>query len=125
MIASLVFLGCPLRMVLRLAGGDLNALLGIAGFAFGIWIGTLFLKRGFTLGRSTAMHKGNGGAVMPLISIALIALLVAAPAFIFFSETGPGSMHAPLILALLAGIIVGGVVAQRSRLCLAGGESET
>lgn len=119
MIASLVFLGCPLRMVLRLAGGDLNALLGIAGFAFGIWIGTLFLKRGFTLGRSTAMHKGNG-AVMPLISIALIALLVAAPAFIFFSETGPGSMHAPLILALLAGIIVG-VVAQRSRLCLAGG----
>jgi hypothetical protein len=119
MIASLVFLGCPLRMVLRLAGGDLNALLGIAGFAFGIWIGTLFLKRGFTLGRSTAMHKGNG-AVMPLISIALIVLLVAAPAFIFFSETGPGSMHAPLILALLAGIIVG-VVAQRSRLCLAGG----
>jgi hypothetical protein len=33
MIGALVFLGCPLRMVLRLAGGDLNALIGIAGLS--------------------------------------------------------------------------------------------
>src|SRR5699024_757013 len=31
MIGSLIFLGCPLRMVLRLGGGDLNAIFGIAG----------------------------------------------------------------------------------------------
>ena len=33
MIGALAFLGCPLRMVLRLAGGDLNAVVGLAGFA--------------------------------------------------------------------------------------------
>ena len=40
MIGALVFLGCPLRMVLRLAGGDLNALTAAIGFAVGIFIGT-------------------------------------------------------------------------------------
>ena len=29
MIGCLMFLGCPFRMILRLAGGDLNALLGL------------------------------------------------------------------------------------------------
>ena len=33
MIGCLMFLGCPFRMILRLAGGDGNALLGFAGFA--------------------------------------------------------------------------------------------
>ena len=32
MVGCLMFLGCPFRMILRLAGGDLNALLGLAGF---------------------------------------------------------------------------------------------
>ena len=41
MIGALVFLGCPLRMVLRLAGGDLNALVATGGFAVGILIGVL------------------------------------------------------------------------------------
>lgn len=119
MIGALVFLGCPLRMVLRLAGGDLNALPGIAGFVVGIVLGVAFLVRGFTLGRSTQQQVSNG-AVMPVVSAALLILLVAAPTFIFFSTSGPGSMRAPLAIALAAGIIVG-VLAQRSRLCLAGG----
>lgn len=38
MIGALVFLGCPLRMVLRMGGGDLNALVGLAGFVIGIVI---------------------------------------------------------------------------------------
>lgn len=32
-------------MILRLGGGDLNALFGIAGFAGGIGFGTIFLKK--------------------------------------------------------------------------------
>ena len=49
MIGALAFLGCPLRMVLRLAGGDANALVGLVGFGAGIFAGTLFLKKGFSL----------------------------------------------------------------------------
>jgi uncharacterized protein len=53
MIGSLVFLGCPWRAVLRLAGGDGNALFGIAGLAAGVFAGTLFFRKGYSLGRST------------------------------------------------------------------------
>jgi hypothetical protein len=47
MIGALVFLGCPWRAMLRLAGGDGNAIFGLLGLIGGIWIGTLFafLKR--------------------------------------------------------------------------------
>ncbi|NLY50798.1 MAG: YedE-related selenium metabolism membrane protein [Firmicutes bacterium] len=119
MIGALVFLGCPLRMVLRLAAGDLNALVGLAGFAAGIWVGLIFVKKGFTLGRSHKLPVVNG-LVLPSIAVVLLGLVVVAPAFIFFSTEGPGSRHAPLLLSLLAGIIIG-IMAQRSRLCMAGG----
>ena len=37
MVGCLMFLGCPFRMILRLAGGDMNALLGLVGFVIGIF----------------------------------------------------------------------------------------
>lgn len=46
MIGALVFLGCPWRVVLRLAGGDGNALFGLLGLVTGVWIGTLFSRTG-------------------------------------------------------------------------------
>ncbi len=119
MTGALVFLGCPLRLILRLASGDLNAILGLVGFTVGIWIGTHFLRKGFTLGRNYSQSKANGFA-LPIISIGLLILLLAKPAFIFFSEKGPGAAHAPLLIALGAGLLVG-ALAQRSRMCLAGG----
>ena len=49
-------------------------------------------------------------------------LLVAAPAFIYFSEAGagPGALHAPILISLAAGLIVG-ALAQWTRLCMVGG----
>ena len=35
MIGCLMFLGCPFRMILRLAGGDFNAIFGLIGFIAG------------------------------------------------------------------------------------------
>jgi len=119
MIGALVFLGCPLRMVLRLAGGDLTAILGLVGFASGIGLGILFLNKGFSLRKTYSLNKAEG-FLYPAMQVAFFILLIAAPAFIFFSESGPGSMHAPVALALVAGLIVG-VVAQRTRLCMVGG----
>ena len=87
MIGSLMFLGCPFRMILRLAGGDLNALLGLAGFACGILVGVFFLNKGYSLKRSYALTKAEGG-VFPVLTLAVLALLLAAPAFIHFSESG-------------------------------------
>ncbi|SET73854.1 hypothetical protein SAMN05660297_03335 [Natronincola peptidivorans] len=119
MIGALVFLGCPLRMILRLANGDLNALLGLFGYVAGIWVGIQFLKQGFSLGKSIK-QPAVSGYTMPVFGVAILLLLLAAPAFIFFSESGPGSMAAPILLALGAGLAVGAVL-QRTRLCTAGG----
>ena len=57
MIGCLMFLGCPFRMILRLAGGDFNALFGILGFVGGILLGVVFLKKGYTLNGSYSMQK--------------------------------------------------------------------
>ena len=119
MIGALMFLGCPLRMALRIGGGDLNAIVGLVGFVGGILVGTVFLKKGFTLKRSYTLGHVEG-AVMPAMMIALLALLLAAPAFIKFSAEGPGSQHAFWAIALVAGLVVG-ALAQRSRLCTVGG----
>ncbi|MFY9114583.1 MAG: YedE family putative selenium transporter [Dethiobacteria bacterium] len=118
MIGSLIFLGCPLRMILRLAGGDWNALVALPGYIVGIWAGTLFLKGGYTLGRSNQQSLANGSVGL-LIALGLLVLVLVRPVFIFFSTEGPGSMHAPLLVALGAGLLVG-ILAQRSRLCTMG-----
>ena len=124
MIGCLMFLGCPFRMILRLAGGDLNAVLGLAGFAAGIGCGILYLKRGYSLKRTYKLSASEGSA-LPAVAAALLILLIALPSLLLFSENiegakGPGLMHASLYISLLAGLVVGGL-AQRTRLCMVGG----
>ncbi len=126
MIGALVFLGCPWRAVLRLAGGDGNAILGLLGLIFGIWIGTLFFRKGYNLGRTQATHTAAGW-IMPLIMLGFLALLLAFPQIngeaksgvLFYSLKGPGAMHAPLLISLVIGLAVG-FIAQRSRFCTMG-----
>ena len=118
MIGALAFLGCPLRMILRLSNGDLNALVGLLGFICGILLGIVFLKKGYTLGRSTKQPK-FAGFIMPLIALTLLIFLIVKPSFIFFSQEGPASKHAPIIISLIAGIITG-IILQRTRICTAG-----
>lgn len=119
MIGALMFLGCPLRMVLRLAGGDLNAILAIIGFAAGIYLGIIFLNKGFSLKRTYNLPKFEG-YLFPGIMAALLIILLAIPSLLIFSEKGPGAAHAPIFIALAAGLLVG-VMAQKTRLCCVGG----
>ena len=121
MIGCLVFLGCPFRMILRIAGGDGNALVGLAGFAVGIGVGVLFLNRGYSLKRSYKQSRAEG-LVFPVIQAVLFILLLAAPPFIYFTaaDGGPGGLHAAVGISLAAGLAVG-ALAQRTRLCMVGG----
>lgn len=131
---ALIFLGCPWRAYLRLAGGDWNAIFGIIGLIAGIGLGVLFLKFGFSLGRSRPAPYALGW-VLPIIMVALLVLLILAPQFgrdssgnptgpIFFSTQGPGSQHAPLIISLVIGLFIG-FLAQRSRFCTVGAIRDT
>lgn len=123
MIGALIFLGCPWRALLRLAGGDGNAILGILGLIFGIFIGIQFLKRGFSLGKSYPQKKSSGW-IFPALMAVLFLLLIFRVSFapggpIFFSLKGPGSQHAPIVISVIAGLIIG-ALAQRSRFCTMG-----
>lgn len=126
MIGALIFLGCPWRAILRLAGGDLNAILGLLGLAVGIWVGTLFLKSGYNLGSSHNTYTSVGW-IFPVVMVSFLVLLFFNPMIsgqaqsgvLFYSLEGPGSMHAPLLISLGIGLVIG-FIAQRSRFCTMG-----
>jgi hypothetical protein len=119
MIGALVFLGCPLRMILRMGAGDLNAWVGLVGFAAGIALGVVFLKNGFSLGKATPSAHKLEGMIVPIIVAVLLVVSLTTSLFAI-SQKGPGSIHAPLIASLIGGLIFG-AVSQRTRLCFAGG----
>jgi YedE family putative selenium metabolism protein len=123
MIGALVFLGCPWRALLRLSAGDLNAVLGLLGLITGIGIGVVFMRMGYSLGRSYKTYTAVGW-ILPMIMIILLALRVWEVSFteggpIFFSAEGPGAMYAPVIVSLAVGVGIG-FLAQRTRFCTMG-----
>ena len=119
MVGALVFLGCPLRMVIRIGGGDLNAIIGLVGFVLGILIGIFFLKHNFSLGRAYKQSKVEGLAFPVMLTVGFVLTLIGVTFFAVSTE-GPGSKHAPVLLALGLGLVVG-ALAQKSRLCMVGG----
>ena len=117
MIGALVFLGCPLRMIIRMSVGDLSAYIGFIGLLAGIATGIFFLKRGYSLEKKVEIRKENG-YIFPAVLV-LLLILSATTGLFAVSQKGPGSMHAPLLVSLAGGIIFG-IIAQRARICFAG-----
>ena len=122
MLGALVFLGCPLRAILRLAGGDLNGITALAGFIAGILSGINFLKRGFSLGRARTIQGPVAYAGYLPVTLAFVLLIAVATGagFLYYSTKGPGSQHAPILVSLIAGLVTG-AVAMKTRMCLSGG----
>jgi YedE family putative selenium metabolism protein len=117
-VGSSVFLGCPIKAVLRLAGGDLGALAGLAGLVGGAWLGVRFLKRGFFLGKS-ARTGALAGWVLPAGMALLAAASVLAPPAFTGGLVGAAREHAPPLVSLGAGLALG-ALAQRSKFCVSG-----
>ncbi|MFO8111877.1 MAG: YedE family putative selenium transporter, partial [Desulfosalsimonadaceae bacterium] len=97
-----------------------------AGLAAGIWIGTLFLKNGYSLGRAKSFPRAAGW-ILPIIMAGFLVLLLMNPAtegegksgVLFYATAGPGAMYAPLWVSLGIGLLIG-FMAQRSRFCTMG-----
>ncbi len=115
---GLVFMGCPIRMFGRIAGGDWIALEGLLGITIGIFIGVQFLKSGFSFGPEKELGGGGkwAGWVLPVFAVILLALRILKPPFLIFGQVP----YAPLFVSLAAGLILSGL-AQRSRFCTIGG----
>jgi len=113
-----VFMGCPIKLVLRLGAGDLTAIAGVGGLVAGIWLGTRLLADGFELPRRTAKRSWSG-YVLPLAALLLAAAAYLRVPALVFGESGPAAAHAPMAISLGFGLAVG-ALAQRSRFCVTG-----
>ncbi|MDF1535373.1 MAG: YedE family putative selenium transporter [bacterium] len=116
---SSVFMGCPIKMMLRLGAGDLTAVAGVAGLAFGVWIGVRCYRAGLDLGAPTPGGGAFQASLLPLVIVAGFGLSVAVGGLFLAGDTGPAARRAPLVISLAAGLIIG-ALAQRSRFCVTG-----
>lgn len=108
-IGALVFLGCPFRLLQRLGGGDLNALVGLGGLLLGVGVAVQLERRGYYVGK-TAPSPAPVGLAGPVMLLAIFGMWAAG------SLIGPGlgeegaPAHAvwwlSLVLALVAGAIL-------------------
>jgi YedE family putative selenium metabolism protein len=119
MVGSAVFIGCPIKAVLRLAAGDLTSLAGLAGLVIGVWAGIGLLRRGDL---AAGGRPVTAPLILPLGAVAVAAgltVLVFVPGALRESVGGGGALHAAPWLSLAAGLALG-VVCQRSRFCITG-----
>jgi YedE family putative selenium metabolism protein len=122
MIGALVFLGCPLRMLERIAGGDwLTGGVGLLGLLAGVGLGSFFISRGYTLG-PVQSQKPAAALAVPLAATGLMV-------FILYLMTVEGAdprgflqtkFAAPVLVShCVAGVV--GFFSQRTGYCSVGG----
>jgi len=106
-IGALVFLGCPFRMLQRIGGGDLNAVVAAVGFVGGVGGGLFFERRGYNVGR-TSVAPAPVGLLGPFVASGLLVLFLAGGVL-----AGPGPSdggppaHAPWLAALGIALFAG------------------
>ncbi|MBL8890005.1 MAG: YedE-related selenium metabolism membrane protein [Planctomycetaceae bacterium] len=105
-VGTLVFLGCPFRMLQRMGGGDLNAWVGLIGFVAGVGAGRQFEARGYTSGKTAPVFFVAGSPAWLLAVGGLVLFLTGQMPY----GPGPADLtskppHAPWYIALgLAGV---------------------
>jgi hypothetical protein len=117
-VGCAVFIGCPIKLFLRVTAGDLAAAAGVVGLLAGVWLGLQGLARGVDLGRAQP-ERGGTGWLVPAGAVLLLLFLLVPPAFVAFSARGSAAQHAPWLISLGAGLLLG-ALAQRSRFCITG-----
>jgi YedE family putative selenium metabolism protein len=117
-VGCAVFIGCPIKLMLRFTAGDFSAIAGIIGLIGGVWLGICSFAHGVELPKA-AGENGGSGVLVPVSAIGLLILFFAMPAFIQISISGGGAAAAPWIFSLSAALILGSL-AQRSRFCITG-----
>ncbi|MHB8811567.1 MAG: YedE family putative selenium transporter [Desulfobulbaceae bacterium] len=118
-IGCAVFIGCPIKLFLRVSAGDLSAIAGLLGLVGGVYAGLEFIENGFRLGEAEPVPRSNG-LIIPGFMLFLLVLAIIQPAFIAQSEKGSAAQHAPFLLSLGVGLLVG-ALAQRTQFCITGG----
>lgn len=113
MILCMIFLGCPFRMIERMAGGDLNAYIGFFGLVLGIVV-SVFVKKEKKEVVIKEVNKKYIFFILPIVLIVGFIVLVVdtycmpGGSKIFATSTaGPASMHANIFISLIFSLIIG------------------
>ncbi|MEO0183362.1 MAG: YedE family putative selenium transporter, partial [candidate division WOR-3 bacterium] len=105
------------RMFGRISAGDWTALFGLLGIILAVLIFNYFVKSGLSMGRSLEVKNGQVLAwLTPLIGVIFLILLILDPTGINRRHTA----HAPILISLGAGILLG-ILGQWSSFCSLGG----
>jgi YedE family putative selenium metabolism protein len=90
-IGCAVFIGCPIKMVFRIAAGDLTAWIGVLGLVAGVAVGMQFLEKGFSLGKQAPLPAANA-LLMPALVLSFGALREAGVRRV--EQQGAGAQYA-------------------------------
>jgi YedE family putative selenium metabolism protein len=120
-IGSAIFIGCPIKMLLKLAGGDLNSIAGIFGLITGVYIAIYILKEGVdtSLFKTSKINKKVSSLIFIIFIVIIYIAYLIFPFAFAESTAGGGAEKAPLFLSLLLSFIIG-IFAQTSRFCITG-----
>lgn len=120
-IGSAVFIGCPIKMLLKLAGGDLNSLAGILGTVVGVYLGIRFIRSNIdtSLFKVVTKRDDKSSFIIPFSIIFLLVIYFLKKEIFAESISGAGAEKAPLIYSIPVGLFIG-VLAQYSRFCVTG-----
>ncbi|HEY5973448.1 MAG TPA: YedE family putative selenium transporter [Geobacteraceae bacterium] len=119
-VGCATFIGCPIKLLLRLTAGDLTAVPGLLGLIGGVRLGIYGFANGVELPGSRLQGVRGAGLLLPASFVFLLVLFVTKPQFLAFGSSGSSAQHAPWLVALGIGLLLG-AVAQRSRFCITGG----
>ncbi len=119
-VGCAVFIGCPIKLFLRFTAGDLTSLAGVVGLIVGVWCGLKGLASGVELGRLSPSAAPRGsGLLAPAVFLMFLLFIFISPSFLIASEKGSSAQHAPLLISLAVGLLLG-FIAQGSRFCITG-----
>ncbi len=113
-----VFIGCPIKALLRTAGGGAAGLAGLAGLTAGVLFATAYLRDGFSLPAPRPLSEGAGLA-LPGAAFLLLALSAGVGESFASAVFPAGARHAPFAVSAVAGLLFG-AVGQRTRFCVTG-----
>lgn len=113
-----VFIGCPIKALLRTAGGGAAGFVGLAGLVAGVLFATAYLREGFSLPVPRALPEG-AGLVLPAAAFLLLALSAGIGESFAGSGFPSGARHAPFAASAAVGLLFG-AVGQRTRFCVTG-----
>ena len=91
-IGCAIFIGCPVKLFLRITAGDLSAVTGLIGLIAGVYVGLEFIENGFRLGEASDAPKTNG-LIIPVFMIFLLVLAILKPSFIAQSDKGSAGLR--------------------------------